>query len=589
MGRNTFLILWGYASVVALGAGACSGEDSASEAPGSAGSGVWFGMDAGANRSAADNAGPNAIVATGGRSGTKSSTGVTEADIADLPVEQTFSVSFELPQVGKNYVFITNPSSNNAAVIDANTLGIRTVETGANPKFLQTVAGTDTAIALNVDSSTATVIRAGESALTTSHLEVIPGANAIAVTPDGKHAVVYVNSQYTPSGKSSGSYQKITVLTLNESGDSKVDMTVAYKPANVFFSKDSAKGYVVAEQYVSILDFADIDRQGGASMRSDVSLGYAFGEIPSDVSVTPDGHYALARLENASVLHLVDLSGKDAVKSLNLAEVLSAKIAAEDAGTSSVASAVVTDLDMSSDGAFAIAVVREKTTIMRIPIPQAFGEPSAVDAIKLKGSAIIGSAFLAPDNRHVLLYTTVTATGVVASYLNHVTVLDLQQGIASQKTIPLYRGVKAVAVTSDSSDALIVHKPQPNAAVAVEGQTFEGPYAYSLLKLGTGTTTMQTTWADIGPFAFVPEGKSIFILFRDDKRQIKQVHRVSLDTFVADTIGLESPPNSVGSIPTANKVFIGQEHSDGWITFIDLGTNQTQSVTGFELNSRIRE
>jgi hypothetical protein len=110
-----------------------------------------------------------------------------------------------------------------------------------------------------------------------------------------------------------------------------------------------------------------------------------------------------------------------------------------------------------------------------------------------------------------------------------------------------------------------------------------------MLKLSSGATTMQTTWADVGPFTFVPEGKSIFMLFRDDKRSIKQAHRVSLDTFVAQIIALESPPNSVGAIPNANKVFVGQEHSEGWITFIDLATNQKQSVTGFELNSKIRE
>lgn len=598
MKGNIYFNLWGYVFTLLFLAG-CSAE-SASEGSSDMGYPAGsFNIDAGMN-------GEGDMAMTPGAGGRAASgvtvpkTGASGTEIADLPVEQSYNVSFELPQAGKNFVFVTNSASNTVAVIDAANLGIQTVETGANPRFLQTVAGTDTAIALNVDSSTATVIRASlDKPPSHVDLEVIPGANAIAIAPDGKHAVVYVNSRFTPSGKSSGSYQKITVITLSDTGDTKTDMTVAYKPSDVFFSSDSAKGYVVAEQYVSVLDFAEIDKQG-AGMRSDVSLGYAFGQIPKGVSVTPNGRYALARLENASVLHLVDLTAKDpakAVKELDLAQLASLMESSdEDAGAGFVSSAIVTDLDLSSDGSFAVAVVREKSTVLRIPIPQAFEDPlvydadkSVIDTIKLTGTAIIGSATLAPDNRHLLLYTTAIATGAIAPYLNHVTILDLQKGATSQITVPLYRSVKAVAITSDSANALIEHQPQANAASAVEGQTFEGPYAYSMLKLSSGATTMQTTWAAVGSFALVPEGKSIFMLFRDDKRGIKQAHRVSLDTFVAEIIGLESPPNSVGSIPNAYKVFIGQEHAEGWITFIDLATNQKQSVTGFELNGKIRE
>jgi hypothetical protein len=42
-------------------------------------------------------------------------------------------------------------------------------------------------------------------------------------------------------------------------------------------------------------------------------------------------------------------------------------------------------------------------------------------------------------------------------------------------------------------------------------------------------------------------------------------------------------------VPRSKKVFIGQEHRDGRIAFIDWETGEIESVTGFELNSRIRE
>ncbi len=42
-------------------------------------------------------------------------------------------------------------------------------------------------------------------------------------------------------------------------------------------------------------------------------------------------------------------------------------------------------------------------------------------------------------------------------------------------------------------------------------------------------------------------------------------------------------------MPGSQQVFVGQEHPDGRITFVDWQTNAIRSVTGFELNRRIRE
>jgi hypothetical protein len=45
----------------------------------------------------------------------------------------------------------------------------------------------------------------------------------------------------------------------------------------------------------------------------------------------------------------------------------------------------------------------------------------------------------------------------------------------------------------------------------------------------------------------------------------------------------------VGTIPATQRAFVGQDHPEGRITFIDEATGALQSVTGFELNSRIVE
>jgi hypothetical protein len=74
---------------------------------------------------------------------------------------------------------------------------------------------------------------------------------------------------------------------------------------------------------------------------------------------------------------------------------------------------------------------------------------------------------------------------------------------------------------------------------------------------------------------------------------VRLVQRVSLSTFLVDSVSLGSRPVSIGSVAQSHKVFVSQEHPDGRITFIDWRApsieNATESVTGFELNSRIRE
>lgn len=62
-----------------------------------------------------------------------------------------------------------------------------------------------------------------------------------------------------------------------------------------------------------------------------------------------------------------------------------------------------------------------------------------------------------------------------------------------------------------------------------------------------------------------------------------------MESFLVNTISLGSPPISLGAVPRSEKVFVSQEHPDGRITFIDWTEETTESVTGFELNSRIRE
>ena len=102
-------------------------------------------------------------------------------------------------------------------------------------------------------------------------------------------------------------------------------------------------------------------------------------------------------------------------------------------------------------------------------------------------------------------------------------------------------------------------------------------------------TRLQLTPAEVGPFALVPGGTHAFVLLRDDSRRVSLAQRITLASLTIQDISLGSPPVSVGAVPATERAFIGQDHPEGRITFVDWNTGAQQSITGFELNSRIVE
>lgn len=507
-----------------------------------------------------------------------------------LPPEVEATVDLGLPQASENYVYAVNPEAGTVAVIDARTQSIKTIKTGSRPSYLRTLEGTDNAIVLNTGSNKASVIRTSADEATKNDLSVSPGANAIAVAPDGKHAVVYFNATYQSTGQAVGSYQDVAVLVLSSDGssDRSISMTVGFRPRDVFFSSDGRQAFVITEDGVSVLDFASIEKDG-----SGIARLATFGGIDQknlDVAVTPDGRFALARAESQSTLHLVELQTGQ-VRTLDLTTVYYPAPAmmaetGEDAGTSMALPVEVTDLDLVPDGQSALAVLRNQKAVLEIPLPQGFDDASKVKIIQVPNE-VIGSVAVAPDGRSALAYTT-------AVDLARVVILDLV-GDAAPRVVALRKPVIAVSITPDSETALITHKKAagaPDAPGLTPDQVIDRSYGYSLLRIGTGDVKLQATRTKLGPIAMVPNGSFLFILFRDDTAKVKEVQRVALRSFLVDPIiQLENPPISIGVAEASQTVFVNLEHPDGRMTFIDWNDplDKLKTVTGFELNSRIRD
>ena len=115
------------------------------------------------------------------------------------------------------------------------------------------------AVVINVGSRDATILRTEASGTRTSTVPVSRGANALTLSPDGRHAIAWLNSA-ARSGAApaspAGSFQDVTVITLHDGGDAAVDLTVGFRPRGVVFAADGSAGFVITEDGVSIVRFA---------------------------------------------------------------------------------------------------------------------------------------------------------------------------------------------------------------------------------------------------------------------------------------------------------------------------------------------
>lgn len=516
--------------------------------------------------------------------GSASDVGAFPGADAGLPPEVEEQRAFETPQAGSRFVYVANPRRDNVAVIDSRTLAIQSVEAGDGPTYLVTVPerdGTpvDEALVVNANANTATVVRTSATGVsTTAQMPVVAGANAIAVAPNGHYAVVYLDTSRPNQGVPAGSFQEVAVLRLDPGMERGLLLSVGFRPVSVVFSADGQTGFVITEDGVSILRFASLT---GPALVPTVSFyddrvvtpidaGMSDAGVPIsrdaralDVSVTRDGRYAIARFAGTTAMRVIDLMQRTGQT--------------VDLGTE------ITDLDVSPDGTFALAALRGESRVLRIPIPAGFSDASVRRSIDLPGE-VVGSVTMSPDGARALVYSTAAMT-------ERATLLDLA-GAEAPAVLRLRKTVRAVAFAPGGGSALIVHGRSEGSVtepgIDLETQ-IDRSFGYSVLNVAERFTRLQLTSADVGPFALVPGGSHAFVLLRDDARRVALTQRITLASLTIQDIALGSPPVSVGAVPATERAFIGQDHPEGRITFIDWNTGTQQSITGFELNSRIVE
>jgi hypothetical protein len=557
----------------------------------------------------------------GGGSGTGGGIGITQppplqGGDASLPPEIKAESDYQSPVATGEIVWSANPKSGRVAYINARLLSVQTVQTGDGPTYLAAVPSDpsaphpEEAIVINVRSHDATLLTRSANGLpTTKTFPATGDANSWAISQRGRWAIAWTSAAGIANLVPTQSFQDIAVLDVNPPGNGSRPPTilaVGYRPSQIAFSQDESRAFVVTQDGISVIDllggsqptvvqnFAlsapvasdasapettvaeasvpDASTADGAPADGPVEAAPADGGPQSapgnpntaaggmpDVSFTTDGAYALVRQAGVAAITVVSL---------------------QDGTPTRVAlPSAPTDLTVAPDGTFAVAVLRDASTVVVLPLPAIASDPGSFTATKIAGETI-GRAVVAEDlttkQASVLLFTTVVA-------VDRVTILTLQP-TPSYRTVSLHAPVFAVFPTADAQNAIVLHDVAPTPGSTVKG-------AFSIVPIAKDLPA-KVVALNAPPIAvaLAPGGDRALVTVSDNMSTFG-VQLALMPSLEVIAYPLASPPTAVGIAAVANRGFVAQSYTDGRITFIELsgddGGGAARTLTGFELGARI--
>ena len=468
-----------------------------------------------------------------------------------VPPEAELEESFLAPVVTGKYVFSANPRSGRVAVIDADTYAVQLFNAGFGPTYLAAIPGERGAIVINELSHDATIFRLSDDEVSVepTALAVHIGANAWAISPDGRFAIAWTHTEGTAKLDPTAVSQDITVLDLSE-GRSK-RLSVGFHPTQVVIDDASRKAYVVNDDGVSVVELAD---------EPQVSLLVRVSEDPleepaaRDVSILPDGSFAVVRVEGSSVLRIVSLAEENALSLYDL-------------GTA------IADVDVSRDGTLALAAVPGYREVVLVPVPPTV-PAEELERITVPGE-IPSSVTLSDESELALLYQN-------GEDNSHLTILDLRPDMnRALRTVDVKGPVSAAFAAPGAQSAIALQKPMIGSNKAGLFSGVPTLQKRSAKLVGTDAVPSALAFDESGQFALVTIG--------NDKSTVHGVYCVRLDTMQEDFLQLASPPSTgaTGIVERVGRGFVAQQHPEGRITFIELATARAHTITGFELAARI--
>jgi len=545
--------------------GACSASDGAPAASGlsdSGGNNSGSGAAQGSGRGGTSNqfsTGGTSVVGspgTGGASGSSGTSGTDSGPPPPPPPEKELESAFEAPVATDRYVWTANPTTGRVALIGAHDFSVRLAEAGLAPTTVAALTGNadeDAALVLNAGSNDATILRVdADGAIRSTTVSTHAGANAVSVSPQGGYAVVWTDAEKLEGSTldPTEGLQDITVVKFDEPPKTTV-LSVGYRPSQVSFDEDEKHAFVVAQPGLSIIDLGDEPSPGSLVELTSAPLD---ASTARDVTVTPDGRYAVVRVDGQMALGFVDLD-EASLTELSLGD-------------------YVTDLDLSDDGKLAFAVSGGELVVVPVPPPKG-AKPSDFVHGATKGLTA-RSVSLSSDASLALLYSN-------AENSPYVGILSSDDELSSYggRAVDVKAPVLAAFASPDAQHGIAF---QATAAGSSKGGAFSIVSAQS----DRAPKVIGTDAAPIA-LAFSPDGAQAVIATRDLTKQSYGVYLVELGNLEQKFVKLASPPLSAGIVPAANRAFVAQAHPEGRITFVNLDDGAEHTLTGFELAAKVMQ
>jgi DNA-binding beta-propeller fold protein YncE len=483
---------------------------------------------------------------------------LSRPDAGDPPPPER-EQEFQAPAAGNHFVFVLHPAREQVIVVDARSLRVTLAAVGLRPTVLATAPGHDVAVVINAGGHDLSVLRARFDGTRVTNVPAVPGVNRLALSPDGRHAVAFFSFDALEPGQPVGSLQSVTVARLAADDVQAVEVGTGFHPISVAFSDDGGAAYVVTEEGVTAVpltgDLPDI----GVLPTTPVTANPLEAALEREVLVTPDGSLAIVRTLGQSALSLVDL-GTGAITRFDLP-------------------GEPTDVDLTPDGETVLVMLRAAQTALLGRVADIRVGAAAFRTVDL-GGVPMGAAVISPAGDTALLYTTVDDVEAL---------LRLELTAATLRPIRLQKTVRAVAYGPTGARAVVLHRTSGAAALpTLPLDAFvDASQAFSVVDLGAAVARLQLVDHAPGDIAFSPGGARLYVLLPDPLGVAPAVADVDLLTLMGVERPLASPPIAIQPVPAAGKVAVSQEHPTGRITFFDVESGASETLTGFELGGLV--
>jgi DNA-binding beta-propeller fold protein YncE len=495
----------------------------------------------------------------------------TEGDAAP-PVETEYELTE--PHSSRRYVWVAMTDQDRLAKIDGASLEVMSVPVGDRPRVLATLPNTDTAVVLDSINGAATVVRPADGSVSAELYATLPHLNRLATTPGGRYAVAFFDLAKAIAEAGSldavteiGSFQDVTVLSVEPGHERAVDLTVGFRPRQVDVDATGEYAFVITDDGVSVLDLATLTAGEPTIVPPIPVTSDPFGDASGvEVKVVSSGEFAIVRTPGEASVRVARLLGPDAGEGWDI------PLPREPS-----------DIDLAPDGTRVYATMKDPAGLAVIDVPADAFDPSGVRLVNLAG-ATGGQLELSADGTRGALFTNTVLD-------ERVTIVRLDVPSFPHETFPLQKAVRTVGFDPSGTKLLVLHARapgDPDDATSFDEYIDRKP-GYSIVDIATGFAKLEINAVDPAEFTFALAAPRAYVTLDggDAEGAVKAFQQIQLDTGVVHTIELGSPPDDIGVLPESNKVFVSQRHPSGRVTFVDVDTDQIQTLTGFDLNSQI--